>query len=120
MRKLETAVREQKTTRDIAKAGGDHLLADECTAKIKAYQKKYNEICEITGMTPQPKRMSIPKGLNSVKRVDFSGNGGIIKEAEKISSSSRYAVKKDLTLSREFTDKIKSLTNDKDFNENFM
>lgn len=67
MRKFETAVREMKTTRDAAKAGGDNVLADDCTAKIKAYQKKYNEICEITGMTPQPKRMSVPKGLNTVK-----------------------------------------------------
>ena len=67
MRKFETAVREMKTTRDAARSGGDSVLVNDCTAKIKAYQKKYNEICEITGMTPQPKRMSIPKGLSMVK-----------------------------------------------------
>jgi hypothetical protein len=66
MRRLETGVREQKTTREAARNSGDKALADRCTAKIKAYQGKYNKICEITGMPPQPKRMSIPKGLNSV------------------------------------------------------
>jgi DNA-binding ferritin-like protein len=66
MRRLETAVREQKTTREAARNAGDKVLADNCTAKIKAYQGKYNEICDITGMPPQPKRMSIPKGLNAI------------------------------------------------------
>lgn len=66
MRRLETGVREQKTTREVARNAGDKVLADRCTAKIKAYQAKYNEICDLTGMSPQPKRMSIPKGLNSV------------------------------------------------------
>ena len=66
MRRLETGVREQKTTREVARNAGDKVLADRCTAKIKAYQAKYNEISEITGVAPSPKRMSIPKGLNSV------------------------------------------------------
>jgi hypothetical protein len=66
MRRLETAVREQKTTREVARNAGDKVLAGRCTAKIKAYQGKYNEICDITGIAPSPKRMSIPKGLNPV------------------------------------------------------
>ena len=66
MRRLETGVREQKTTREAALNEGDKVLADRCTKKIKAYQAKYNKISEKTGIAPSPKRMSIPKGLNSV------------------------------------------------------
>lgn len=78
MRRLETAVRDQKSIREAAKSSGDKVLSDRCTAKIKAYQKKYNQISEITGIAPQPKRMSITKGLNAVKSIDFSGNNGIM------------------------------------------
>lgn len=119
MRRLETAVRDQKSIREAARNSGDKVLSDRCTAKIKAYQKKYNQVSEITGIAPQHKRMSITKGLNTVKSIDFSGNSGIIKEAERISSSLNYAVKKDLTSSREFTSKIKSLTNDKELQRQF-
>ena len=103
MRKFETSVREVKTTRDAAKAGGDSVLADDCTAKIKAYQNKYNEICEITGMSPQPKRMNIPKGLNSVKSVDFSGNGGKIKN--ETSDFQKIIMSKD-EMAEKFSDSI--------------
>lgn len=83
MRRLETAVRDQKSIREASKSSGDKFLSGKCTAKIKAYQKKYNRISEITGIAPQPKRMSITKGLNTVKNVDFSGNGGIMKLSAK-------------------------------------
>ena len=66
MRRLETAVREQKGIREAAQNEGDKELADKCTAKIKAYQAKYKEIAEISGIPPEPRRMSIPKGLSSV------------------------------------------------------
>jgi hypothetical protein len=66
MRRFETAVRDQKSIREAARNSGDKILSDRCTAKIKAYQKKYNRISEITGIAPQPKRMSITKGLSSV------------------------------------------------------
>ena len=62
MRRLETSVREQKSIREAARNEGDKALANKCTKKIKAYQSKYKEITEITGITPQPKRMSIPRG----------------------------------------------------------
>ena len=78
MRRLETAVRDQKSIREAARNSGDKVLSNRCTEKIKAYQKKYNQISEITGIAPQPKRMSITKGLNTVKSIDFSENGGII------------------------------------------
>jgi hypothetical protein len=60
-RRLETAVRDQKTTRDLARASGDNALVKECNEKIKAYQAKYDEISEITGLAKQPKRMSVPR-----------------------------------------------------------
>ena len=60
-RRLETAVRNEKTTREIAKASGDNALAKRCNERIKAYQGKYNEISEITGIQGDKKRMSVPR-----------------------------------------------------------
>ena len=66
-RRLETAVRNEKTTRDLAKASGDNALVKRCNERIKAYQSKYNEISEITGIQGDKKRMSVPRGTESVK-----------------------------------------------------
>ena len=60
-RKIESAVREQKTIRNLARASGDKMLVKKCNDKIKAYRKKYDEIAEITGISPDFKRMSVPK-----------------------------------------------------------
>ena len=61
MRRIETAIREQKSIREAAKLSGNDELVKSCTAKIKAYQRKYGEITNITGIAKQPKRMSVPK-----------------------------------------------------------
>ena len=66
-RRLETAVRNEKTTRELAKASSDNALVKRCNERIKAYQGKYNEISEITGIQGDKKRMSIPRGTASVK-----------------------------------------------------
>jgi hypothetical protein len=66
-RRLETAVRNEKTTRELAKASGDNVLVKRCNERIKAYQGKYNEISEITGIQGDKKRMSVPRGMASVK-----------------------------------------------------
>lgn len=92
MRRIETSVRNQKSIREAAKQSGDVLLERRCTKSIKAYQKKYNEISEITGIPPEPRRMSITKGLNTVKSVDFSGNSGIIKEGFKSDGDPMFEV----------------------------
>ena len=63
-RRLETAVRNEKTTKDIAKASGDNSLVNRCNERIKAYQGKYNEISEITGIQGDKKRMSAPRGTS--------------------------------------------------------
>lgn len=61
MRSLESATREQKTIRDLARSSGDKVLVKKCNEKIKAYRQKYNEICDVTGIKPDLKRMSVPK-----------------------------------------------------------
>jgi hypothetical protein len=61
MRNLETAIREQKRIEATAKAGGFTNEAKEARAKIKAYKTKYKEICDVTGLYPETKRMSVPR-----------------------------------------------------------
>ena len=60
-RRLETAVRNEKTTRELAKVSGDKSLVKRCNERIKVYQGKYAEITEITGIAEDKKRMSIPR-----------------------------------------------------------
>ena len=69
-RRLESAVREQKTIRDTAKASGDNLLVRRCNERIKVYQDKYNQISETTGIAKQPKQMSVSK-VNSINSKTF-------------------------------------------------
>ena len=66
-RRLETAVRNEKTTRELAKASGDNALVKRCNERIKAYQGKYDEISEITGIQGDKKRMSVPRSTETVK-----------------------------------------------------
>ena len=66
-RRLESSVRNEKTTRDLAKASGDNALVKRCNERIKAYQGKYEEISEITGIAGDKKRMSVPRGTASGK-----------------------------------------------------
>lgn len=61
MRALESATREQKTIRDLARSSGDKALVNQCNDKIKAYRQKYDEIAEATGLYPETKRMSVPR-----------------------------------------------------------
>lgn len=61
MRNLESATREQKTIRDLARSSGDKVLVKKCNEKIKAYQQKYDEIAKATGLYPETKRMSVPR-----------------------------------------------------------
>lgn len=61
MRNLESATREQKTIRDLARSSGDKVLVKQCNEKIKAYRQKYDEIAELTGLYPETKRMSVPR-----------------------------------------------------------
>lgn len=60
MRNLESATRNQKTIRDLARSSGDKVLVKKCNKRIKAYRQKYDEICNATGLSPELKRLSIP------------------------------------------------------------
>ena len=66
-RRLETAVRNEKTTRELARASGNNELVKRCNERIKAYQGKYDEISNITGIQGDKKRMSVPRGTATVK-----------------------------------------------------
>jgi hypothetical protein len=61
MRRVETAIREQKSIKQTAQASGDKSLVKQCNDKIKAYKGKYEEITNITGFYPETKRMSVPR-----------------------------------------------------------
>ena len=61
MRRVESAIREQKSIKQTAQASGDKALVKQCNDKIKAYKDKYEEITNITGFYPETKRMSVPR-----------------------------------------------------------
>ena len=68
-RRLESSVRNEKTTRDLAKASGDNALVKRCNERIKTYQGKYEEISNITGIQGDKKRMSVPRATATMKNV---------------------------------------------------
>ena len=61
MRRLETAIRNEKSIKNMAQSGDSKKLVKDCNAKIKAYQAKYEEITNITGFAKETKRMSVPR-----------------------------------------------------------
>ena len=60
-RRLESSVRNEKTTRELARASGDKALVKRCNERIKAYQGKYTELSETSGIAEDKKRMSVPR-----------------------------------------------------------
>lgn len=60
-REIERNIRTQKITYNMARNSGDNQLAKECTAKIKALNDKYNDLCESVGLQKTPERMRITK-----------------------------------------------------------
>ena len=62
MRAIETETRKAKDQINALKAfGNSETQISDLNKKIKAYRQKYNEICDITGIKPDLKRMSIPR-----------------------------------------------------------
>ena len=57
MRQIETEIRKQKDIRELAKSSGDSAQVADCNRKIKAYQSRYKEISDITGIAKEPNRM---------------------------------------------------------------
>lgn len=60
-RRLESSVRNEKTTRELARSSGDKALVKHCNERIKAYQGKYAELSDISGIAEDKKRMSVPR-----------------------------------------------------------
>lgn len=92
MRRLERAGRQAKLQREVLKASGDNIGADEAERTLKAIRQKekrimdkYEKIADRTGIKAQPEKMSFVKGKDSTlpnvgKVVDNWGKSGIIRE----------------------------------------
>jgi hypothetical protein len=62
MRHLESEARNAKDQINALKAfGNSETQIADLNKKIKAYRQKYNEICDVTGIKPDLKRMSVPR-----------------------------------------------------------
>jgi hypothetical protein len=118
-RRLESSVRNEKTTRDLAKASGDNALVKRCNERIKAYQGKYNEISEITGIQGDKKRMWVGKGGNPKDLVGvkikppkegvFGGDGKLFKVASPPQSSFEIPQKLKRPSRKDYVDEDKYL-----------
>lgn len=62
LRNLESNTRNAKDQINALQAfGNSQTDIDKLKAQIKSYRQKYNEICDVTGIKPDYRRMSIPK-----------------------------------------------------------
>ena len=61
MRRIETAIRKERSIKQTAQASGSSAIVRDCNANIKALKNKYDEIVNTTGFAPELKRMSVPK-----------------------------------------------------------
>lgn len=62
LRTLESNTRNAKDQINALQAfGNSQTDIDKLKAQIKSYRQKYNEICDVTGIKPDYRRMSIPK-----------------------------------------------------------
>ena len=62
MRSCEAEIRRCKDETNALKAfGNSEQQIKELRQRIKTVRAKYNEIAEVTGISPEPKRMSVPK-----------------------------------------------------------
>lgn len=86
MRRLESGVRNEKNTRDLARASGDALQVRRSNARIAAYKAKYEEISKITGIPQDTRRMSVTRGKNTGNVLQNGGDSGIIYGDEIIKS----------------------------------
>ena len=62
LRHYEAETRNAKDQINALKAfGNSEIQIADLNKKIKAYRQKYNEICDVTGIKPDLKRMSVPR-----------------------------------------------------------
>ena len=66
LRHYEAETRNAKDQINALKAfGNSETQIADLNKKIKAYRQKYNEICDVTGINPDLKRMSVPRKLKT-------------------------------------------------------
>ncbi len=66
MRKIETEVRRQKDTANMARQAGDDVLRQQCQVKINALGAKYAQVVKESGIAAKKERM-IVEGFRAVK-----------------------------------------------------
>ena len=59
-RRIETEIRKQKDINILAKVSGDDTLVNESQSKIRQLRNKYDKLCQVSGLQPQKRRMSVP------------------------------------------------------------
>lgn len=134
-RKVRTLKRRAAALEEAAKNTDDPALKqglnDDFSAvsvRLKDAEKTLKDFCRQTGQRRDPFREQVngfgrstaQRAVQAAKRVQngkkeltSGGDGGIIKEQERMQSSSDYAVPKDLVKSREFRSKFDSMDSDK-------
>ena len=65
-RKIELQVRKEKDTQILARSAGDEDLAIQSETKIRQLTRKYNELCNISGLKPKKQRMAV-SGYQRIK-----------------------------------------------------
>ena len=66
MRKIETEVRRQKDTANMARQAGDEALRQQCQVKINALGAKYAQVVKESGIASKKDRMVV-EGFRAVK-----------------------------------------------------
>ena len=134
-RKVRTLKRRAAALEEAAKNTDDPALKqglnDDFSAvsvRLKDAEKTLKDFCRQTGRrndtfrsqvngfgrsTAQRAVQAAKRVQNGKKELTSGGDGGIIKEQERMQSSSDYAVPKDLVKSREFRSKFDSMDSDK-------
>lgn len=134
-RKVRTLKRRAAALEEAAKNTDDPVLKqglnDDFSAvsvRLKDAEKTLKDFCRQTGRrndtfrsqvngfgrsTAQRAVQAAKRVQNGKKELTSGGDGGIIKEQERMQSSSDYAVPKDLVKSREFRSKFDSMDSDK-------
>ena len=59
-RRIETEIRKQKDNKKLDKTSGDDTLVNESQSKIRQLRNKYDKLCQVSGLQPQKRRMSVP------------------------------------------------------------
>lgn len=69
-RRIETEIRRQKDTQILAKSSGEEFkdLVDKSQKNITLLNKKYNNLCNISGLKPKKQRMQV----SGYKRIDIN------------------------------------------------